>query len=193
MAIGKIVGLREQNKLATRRELARFGIELFMKQGFANTTVEQIVEPLGIAKRTFFRYFNAKEDLLFAWFEDLTPGLVQELKSRPAAERPFKAVCETLASLLKFYDASPEWALGMMHLSKQTPALECEKRTWEDALVSALIEREGKRAMSPLKARIAVGTALVAFTAALDEWYAGGGHAKLRPIVEKAFSLVGDL
>lgn len=193
----KIASLREQNKAATRRELSRFGLELFLKQGFDNTTIDQIVEPLGIAKRTFFRYFSVKEDLVFAWYEELTTELASELLSRPKQERPFQAVCATLASLLKRYDANPDWALAMMRLSKETPSLlgrESEKRMiWEQALVAALIEREGKKAMNPLKARIVVGTAMTAFTAALNEWYAGGGKAKLRPIVEKAFALVSDL
>jgi AcrR family transcriptional regulator len=197
MTVGKIVSLREQNKMATRRELSRFGVELFLKQGFANTTIDQIVGPLGIAKRTFFRYFNAKEDLVFAWYEERTTDLVNELSSRPKQEKPFKAVYETLSSMLKLYDANPDWALAMMRLSHETPSLigrEFEKRMiWEQALIDALIEREGKKAMHPLKARIVVGTAMTAFTAALYEWYAAAGKAKLRPIVEKAFSLAEDL
>ncbi len=83
----KIIGLREKNRIATRSELSRFGIELFLKKGFANTTIDEIVEPLGIAKRTFFRYFDVKEDLVFAWYEDLTNDLVSELRQRPPQER----------------------------------------------------------------------------------------------------------
>src|SRR5271170_5013001 len=91
----EIRGLREKNKQATRSELSRFGIELFLKNGFTNTTIDEIVEPLGIAKRTFFRYFGVKEDLVFAWYEDLTTVLVDELKRRPRKEKPFEAVCNT--------------------------------------------------------------------------------------------------
>lgn len=53
-------------------------------------------------------------------------------------------------------------------------------------------KREGKKAMNPLKARIVVGTAMAARTAALDEWYAGGGKSNLCSIVKKAFSLAGE-
>jgi AcrR family transcriptional regulator len=197
MAAGKIVGLRAQNKMATRRELSRFGVELFLRQGFANTTIEQIVQPLGIARRTFFRYFNTKEELVFAWYEDLTPELVDALKSRPQEEKPFTAACEALTSLLRLYDANPDGVLAMMRLLKETPSLigsEFEKRiVWERALVEALVERQGKKTMSPLKARIVAGTALTAFSAALSEWYEDGGNARLRPIVAKAFAMARDL
>jgi AcrR family transcriptional regulator len=190
--VNKIKGLREKNKMATRSELSRFGIELFLKKGFANTTIDEIVEPLGIAKRTFFRYFSVKEDLVFAWYEDLTIELVKELKQRPSREKPFEAVCKTLSSLLKMYDENPDWAVSMMRLSMETPSLigkSFEKRIlWEKAFAAVLIEREGKKAMPPLKAQIIAGVAMTAFTAATNEWFSNGAKAKLRPIVERAFA-----
>lgn len=197
MLNARVVGLRAQNKLATRRELSHFGLELFLKRGFANTTVDQIVRPLGIARRTFFRYFNTKEELVFTWYEDLTPELVSALRSRPKGEKPFTAVREALNSLLRMYDENPDWVRGMMRLLRETPSLigsEFEKRVvWERALVAALIEREGRHAMSPLWANIVVGTALTAFTAALDQWYESGGNTRLRPIVATAYALALDL
>jgi AcrR family transcriptional regulator len=193
----RIKGLRERNKLATRSELSRFAIELFLKKGFANTTIDEIVEPLGIAKRTFFRYFSVKEDLVFAWYEDLTNDLVNELSSRPKQEMPLEAVCRTLSSLLKMYDENPAWALSMVRLSMETPSLigkNFEKRVlWEKAFAATLIEREGKKTLSSLKAQIIAGVAMTAFTAAIAEWFANEGKAKLRPIVERAFSMASAL
>jgi AcrR family transcriptional regulator len=193
----QIMSLRERNKATTRRELSRFGIELFLKNGFANTTIDEIVAPLGIAKRTFFRYFDVKEDLVFAWYEDLTVDLVNELNSRPRQEKPFEAVCNTLSSLLKMYDENTGRAMSLMRLSMETPSLigkSFEKRViWEKALAATLVEREGKKTMSPLMAQIIVGTAMAAFAAATGEWFANGGKAKLRPIVEKAFAITGAL
>ncbi|KPX51072.1 TetR family transcriptional regulator [Pseudomonas amygdali pv. hibisci] len=195
--IEKTPGLRERHKQNTRAELSNFGLGLFLKQGFANTTIEQIVEPLGIARRTFFRYFKSKEELVFTWHEDKTVELVQELKARPAKESPLDTVCETLATTLKRYDANREMAFALVRLLKETPALlakECEKRMDRElALAAALVEREGKRTLSPLKARIIVGAVTTAWTAALDEWYEGGGKADLRPIMAKAFSMVREL
>ncbi|HEY0489027.1 MAG TPA: TetR family transcriptional regulator [Telluria sp.] len=192
----KNLGLRERHKENTRQELFSLGLRLFMKQGFDNTTIDQIVEPLGIARRTFFRYFKVKEDLVFAWNAEKTVELVAELNGRPPEEAPFEAVCGALSSLLKRYDANPDMAFALMRLLKETPSLvgrECEKRMiWEQALAVALVQRLGEHAMSPLKARIVVGTVMAAWTAALDEWYEGGGQADLRPIVEKAFSMARE-
>ncbi|MCY6413022.1 TetR family transcriptional regulator [Acinetobacter sp. VNH17] len=192
----KIPNLREQQKAAIRKDLIIKGVELFLKQGFVNTTVDQIVEPLGIAKRTFFRYFSTKEDLLFAWQIEKVPELVQELNNRPSDETPYTAVCNTLASLLTRYDQNPKLALAFMALTKETSSLigkEYEKRIiWEQGLAVALIKREGEKQMPPLKARIIVGTVMSAWTAALDEWFESGGQADLRPIVKKAFAMINE-
>ena len=87
----KISNLREQFKTNTRQELTRVGLQLFLQQGFASTTIEQIVAPLGISKRTFFRYFDTKEDLVFEWQKEMAPALVEGLHSRPGHETPFTA------------------------------------------------------------------------------------------------------
>ena len=192
----RITNLREQFKTTTRQELTRVGLQLFLQQGFANTTIDQIVEPLGISKRTFFRYFATKEDLVFEWQTEMAPALIDELNSRSKDEAPFKAVSETLFALASRINTNPALAFALMRLLKETPSLagrDMERRmVWEQALTAALIEREGRKIMPRLKARIIVGMAMTAWTAALDEWYAGGGKAELRPIMEKAFSLVTD-
>jgi len=193
----KIPNLREQQKAATRDQLIRKGIELYLKQGFENTTVDQIVEPLGIAKRTFFRYFKSKEEVVFVFYEDKTAHLVAELKNRPKDESPFKAVCEALSLQLQLYDTDPKSAWALVRLIKENPALVgkgFEKRlAREKALTEALVEREGSNTMNTLKAQLIVGVASVAWMAALDEWYEQGGKTDLREILEKTFSMAGKL
>ena len=40
--------------------------KLFLEQGVAPTTVEQITDGAGVAKGTFYLYFSSKEDILSA-------------------------------------------------------------------------------------------------------------------------------
>jgi AcrR family transcriptional regulator len=193
----KIDGLRERKKRELKAELSNAGIRLFLRDGFDATTIEQIVEPLGVSKRTFFRYFASKEDLVFAWYEDLTGELVDALSRRPAHEKPFDAVCQALCSLLHYYDDDPRWAVAMVDLSKQTPSLvgkSYEKRSmWENALAKALAPRLPKSSTRMLRAQVIVGAAMVAFGYGVDAWAEAKPRGDLRATLDKAFAAAKDL
>ena len=57
-----------------REEIIQAGIEIFAAKGYYNTHISEIVESVGIAKGTFYLYFNSKKDLfisLIRRFEDI--------------------------------------------------------------------------------------------------------------------------
>ncbi len=187
-------GLREKRKRQLKSELSRQAIQLFTQKGFEETTIDDIVDPLTVSKRTFFRYFATKEDLVFAWYEELTGELVRALEARPKAEPPFESVCETLLSLLHYYDENPKWALTMTRLAKATPALvgkSFEKRSiWERELAKVLAKRLPHAPTRALTARVTVAAALAAFTCGIDEWTDSRGKANVRTCLDRAFSIV---
>jgi AcrR family transcriptional regulator len=59
-------GLRERKKQRVRETLEKEGIALFTAKGYDSTTVEDITEASDVSTRTFFRYFETKDQLLFA-------------------------------------------------------------------------------------------------------------------------------
>jgi AcrR family transcriptional regulator len=57
-----------------REEIIQAGIEIFAAKGYYNTHIAEIVESVGIAKGTFYLYFNSKKDLfisLIKRYEDI--------------------------------------------------------------------------------------------------------------------------
>lgn len=54
---------REEKKRATRKKIMDTALELFAEHGYEATTVHQITEGAGVAKGTFFNYFDCKEDV----------------------------------------------------------------------------------------------------------------------------------
>ena len=58
--------------------LERAAVELFVEEGFAETTVPQITARAGLTTRTFYRHFADKREVLFAGEEEL-PDLVARL------------------------------------------------------------------------------------------------------------------
>ena len=78
------VGLRERKKERTSAELTDAAFRLFAERGFDETTIEDIVEQVEVSPRTFFRYFDSKEDVVIGFFDDLGLELRAMLAGRPS-------------------------------------------------------------------------------------------------------------
>lgn len=52
-------------------DVTRAAVELFAQNGYANTTVQQIVQNAGVTKGALYHYFESKDDLLFGIYERL--------------------------------------------------------------------------------------------------------------------------
>jgi AcrR family transcriptional regulator len=55
---------RTREPAARKREFADTAAALFEKKGYENTSVDDVVEKMGVAKGLFYYYFDSKEDLL---------------------------------------------------------------------------------------------------------------------------------
>jgi len=58
------IGRRERRKLEVRARIYAAARELFTKQGFEATTVDEIAEMADVAPATFFNHFQSKQTLL---------------------------------------------------------------------------------------------------------------------------------
>jgi AcrR family transcriptional regulator len=89
-----VQGLRERKKLHTRQLLLDSGLRLFTERGYHSTTVSDISRHAGISERTFFRYFASKEQLVLAPVQQAGRTFLAEVRRRPAAEEPLRALRE---------------------------------------------------------------------------------------------------
>jgi AcrR family transcriptional regulator len=95
------VGLRERKKQQTRAKLIEAAIELSDRQGFDQTTVEQIVEAANVSARTFARYFPTKADVILALLDDLTEAVNAELTLVPLDVEPLPALLAANIGMLR--------------------------------------------------------------------------------------------
>lgn len=78
-------------------DVTRAAVELFASQGYANTSVQQVVEAAGVTKGALYHYFKSKDDLLFGIYERLLSLQTEHLdaivgRGAPTAET-LRAVC----------------------------------------------------------------------------------------------------
>jgi AcrR family transcriptional regulator len=71
-----------------RNELMSAAQRLFLKQGVAGTTIEQITSAADVAKGTFYLYFSSKEDLLAELGERYGQDRLQKIKAALAELQP---------------------------------------------------------------------------------------------------------
>ncbi|HEY6760017.1 MAG TPA: TetR family transcriptional regulator, partial [Baekduia sp.] len=76
--------------------LQQAALELYGERGFDSTTVAEIAERAGLTKRTFFRHFADKREVLFSGAQLLEDTLVAGLENAPASATPLEAVAAGL-------------------------------------------------------------------------------------------------
>lgn len=89
---GLAPGLRERKKARTRRLLIDAAVDLCVKQGYDETTVEQICDVAEISTRTFNRYFPTKDAVFIAVLDDLADEIAAELRAQPPELGPLEAL-----------------------------------------------------------------------------------------------------
>ncbi len=63
-----------------KKEIMDTAGALFYQNGYANTSVNLIIETIGISKGTFYYYFKSKEDLLDNIVDEFTKEIVSKLE-----------------------------------------------------------------------------------------------------------------
>src|SRR6266705_2863077 len=86
------VTLRDRARDAIRDEVLTRAWLLFAEQGFAATTIEQVAEAAGMSRRTFFRYFSGKDELVAARLLASGDQLAAALAARPRSEPAWQAL-----------------------------------------------------------------------------------------------------
>ena len=80
------MGLREDKKQRTRREIADTAMRLFATRGFDHVTVAEVAEAAGVSDKTVFNYFPTKEDLFFDEVPAREEALRQAIRGRRSGE-----------------------------------------------------------------------------------------------------------
>jgi AcrR family transcriptional regulator len=140
--------LTEERKAETRLEIARAAVDLFVAQGVAATTGEQIGQAVGVSARTVWRYFPSKEacvrPLFAAGIEVVADCLRAWRPGRPLAEA-FESAVPTDSRLVRGPDRTTVGSL--VRLTRTEPGLRAEwLQTYDEAepaFARALAERAG--------------------------------------------------
>lgn len=114
-------GLMARRVAQTRRDVTAAAARLFIDEGFDNTTVEEIANAAGIAPRTFYRYFAAKDEVIDELLDDRIRLFAATLHARPIDEPLLDAL--RFAGRHSLANAAEHGLVELYGVVTRTPAL----------------------------------------------------------------------
>jgi AcrR family transcriptional regulator len=189
----KPISLRERKKARTRQALVAAALRLFAERGFEATTVADIAEAADVSPRTFFTYFPAKEDVLFAGAKDRIERLRDALAKRAPDESFLDALRRAARDILADRTFQAEAQRTHMQVIGANPALGA--RALQDLLaaeqvVAAAIAADLGVDQTDLQPQVAAAAAVNALRGALMTWFLSGASGDPQPAFDQALDLL---
>jgi AcrR family transcriptional regulator len=186
-----VPGLRERKRQQTRERLTRAAMALFLERGFEATTLDDIAAAADISRRSFFHYFASKEDVVFAWHEEITSALIAAVAARPRDESMLAAAENAISAMAR--QIEPNEAIAMACLKRDNPALQARDQVkyekLERALADALAKRAGHKT-EKLQARLVAMIATGAMRIGGELWADEGAREKPEVLVKRTFAAI---
>ncbi len=180
-----------------RERLERAALELFTRDGFAETTVPEITARAGLTTRTFFRYFADKREVLFAAEQEL-PDLVASLMAQ--APPGLDAMGVTAWGLDRVattrFQGLHEQLRVRRAVIRGDDGLQERELHKLSVLTGAIEEGFRDRGLDGVSAALAARIATAVFDVSLDRWLDQDGGQPLAQLLRESFDalqpLVGD-
>lgn len=183
--------LRERKKQKTREAIQREATRLFQKQGYEETTIEQIAAAVEISPSTFFNYFPSKEDVVF--YDAYDPLVAALFESRPHDEPLSESVRTVLEQLTGTLDRDRDIILARSKLLLETPELRA--KLWSEIERAQVFFGEilaGRTGRDPndFDFRVVAAALVAAMMGAATEWVRLEGRAKMGDLMKRALDAI---
>lgn len=172
--------IRERTRRLAQTELTSVAQELFLEHGYEATTVDQIAAAAGMSRRTFFRYFPTKDDLVIGKYDLFGDRLAEALDARPDGEPVWESLRRVFDVALDYVQDPHQRARNdaMERIVRSTPQLNAryleKMHRIQDLLVDRVAARLTGKPTNPDDPRPAalVGAAFACMHAARVAWLA---------------------
>ena len=194
--------LRERQRVETRDVILDTALDLIEAKGFEHTTVEDIAAAAGISSRTFFRYFESKNSLLFDDdkhvhnndghdHDQMTAALAARPKEESTTEALRNVLREELVAVLADDNGRK---LRQMRIILKEPALRAlAKDSFHEHgpdLAKGFAARLGKKE-DDLQPRVLAAAFTEAIWVIMERWSAAGAEfEQLPPMIDEAFEAI---
>ncbi len=172
------------------RELELISLRLFSSDGFEETTVEHIAAEAGVSRRTFFRYFESKADVLWHAFDGEVGALRAAFGAVPPEVPLMQAINDVVVGVNSYRAEDVPELRTRMHLIGTVPALQASAAQHYDAWERAVSEFASGRLGMPASSLypLAIGRATLAVCRSAYERWAERADADLTVYLDDALT-----
>ncbi|KUN86185.1 TetR family transcriptional regulator [Streptomyces griseoruber] len=185
---------KAEAKPPMRDALVAAAFQLFLERGYEQTTVDDIVALAGVGRRSFFRYFPSKEDVVFPDHERCLADMTAFLAASEADAEPVRRVCDGARLVLRMYAENPSFSVQRYRLTKKVPGLRAYELSvvwrYERALAEYLRGRFTGGSDGSLRADVIASAVVAAHNNALRSWLRSDGEGDATATVDHALGYV---
>ena len=156
--------------------VAAIGLRMFDRDGYEATTMDDIATAAGISRPTLFRYFSAKNDIVWDRYDAEATELRAALADSEPERDPLDVLCEILPALLQYGDADLDLLRIQVTLIATVPDVQGHARRrfaeWTGIMADFVAARTGDEPAGLLPSLVSQCVWAAGFTA-LSHWAAG--------------------
>jgi len=180
-----------RRKQLTRTRVEDASLRLFAERGFEQTTVDDLAAAAGVGRRTIFRYFRSKNDIVFGALDERLDVLAAELETARAAGLPLPDMVRRAFHVTSSYAPAERASLAArIELIATVPSLQAHAtlryRAWEDT-VRAAVAAAGT---SAVHARACAKAVIAVMWAAFEAWLRTGAGEDLQAMVDASLDVL---
>jgi AcrR family transcriptional regulator len=168
--------------------LIKAAITLFEQRGYDETTVAEIADAAGLTKRTFFRHFTDKREVLFRGSNELQECWLAAVTAAPPDAGPMAAVSAGLEQVARLFVDRLAFARMRSGIITAHPELQerelIKLQVLTDAIQRALVDR----GVAVTAAVLAAHTGVTVFHVAFARWVQQDDPAAMRDLMDESLS-----
>jgi AcrR family transcriptional regulator len=185
------MSLQERKQEFARNAIWDAAIDLFFEKGFDETTVDQISEAAGTSRRSFFRHFESKNDLMAQPVVEWGYALVKAIDAAPSALST-PALLREVVFMVAEQSASNPRSRKLMEIAARYPAAREAQLSRIAGVQDRLTQAFGRRCKDSITAHLLAGLVVAVLSAAHQHWFEKR-EKEISATLHKAFATLSKI
>jgi AcrR family transcriptional regulator len=176
-----------------RARLQQAALALYSERGYEETTVAEIAEQAGLTKRTFFRHFADKREVLFWGSELLEQQMVAAIAAAPASASALGMIGAALDAAAVRFEEAREFAQPRARVIAASPELRERELIKAASLAAGMSQALRARGLGDTAATITAWTAATIMHVAFEQWVDDANQAPFKQVARDALAQLTEI